>query len=180
MLLEKVILAALKQGDKNAFSYLFTAYYRDLVLFADRLLHNSDSSEEIVQDLFVRIWEDRESLDIRFSFKSYLLKSVRNRCIDSIRHHKVREDYYGTSRYRIDNLDFSTDNYILDSELEIALTSALKKLPAELSESFRMHRQEGLKYAEIAEKLNVSVRTIEVRMGKALNLLREELREFLD
>jgi RNA polymerase sigma-70 factor (ECF subfamily) len=178
--LEKILVEKLKEeGSKNAFSAIFILYYKSLVLFATNYTHGTELAEEIVEDVFVRIWEEHEVLDIKVSLKAYLLKAVRNKCIDWLRQAEVRRKYKEEYSSNILTYDFITDNYIFNSELESLIRAALDKLPAEIAQAYQMNRYEGLKYREIAEKLNVSVRTIEDRIGKALCLLRDELHDYL-
>jgi len=177
-LVEKVLISKLKTGDYSAFSSVFYAYYKDLVIFATRFTHDTDKSEEIVQDTFVRLWEERESLTINISLKSYLLTLIQNKCIDWYRHIKVRQVY---NDYMMNNqpfFEYDTENYILHSELQEQIEKALQKLPEPVSDAFRMNKYKGMKYNEIAEIQGVSVRTIEFRMGKALELLRQYLKEY--
>jgi len=176
---EKTLIEKLKNNDKSAFTVIFTRYYQDLVRFSFRFTKNSDTSEEIVQELFVKLWEERNSLTLHSSLKSYLLKSVQNRSIDWLRHLKIQYKYASDV---LDNPILSEndiENYILHSELELNLFRALNKIPAQNAEVFRLSRIESLNHHEIAQKLGVSVRTVEVRMAKALSLLREELIDFL-
>ncbi|HCI54537.1 MAG TPA: hypothetical protein DFI01_01275 [Bacteroidales bacterium] len=115
---------------------------------------------------------------IDISLKSYLLKITQNKCIDWHRHVKVRQAY---NDYMMDSqsyFEYDTENYILHSELQEQIEKALGNLPEPISDAFRMNRYKGLKYNEIAEIQNVSVRTIEVRIGKALELLRKYLKEY--
>src|SRR4030042_799049 len=178
-LVEKVLISKLKAGDSSAFSNIFTAYYQDLVMFAARFSNSLDSAEEIVQDTFVRLWEKHESVKIDVSFKSYLLKMVQNKCINWLRHNKIMRSH---NNYVIDSspkFEYDTDSYMLYSELQEQIKSALCKLPAEVSEAFQMNRYKGLKYNEIAELMGVSVRTLEVRIGKALQILRNHLKGYL-
>jgi RNA polymerase sigma-70 factor (family 1) len=178
--LEKILVEKLKEeGSKNAFSAIFISYYRDLVHFATNYTHETESAEEIVQEVFVKIWEEHEVINIKVSLKSYLLKAVRNKCIDWIRKAEVRRKYNEECSYTLLTYDFNTDNYIINSELESLIRAALNKLPREIEQVYRMNRYEGLKYHEIADKLNVSVRTIEDRIGRALCLLRDELQDYL-
>lgn len=177
--LEKDYLEKLKEGDCAAFSTLFLAYYEDLVLFARRLIYDKDTAEEIVQEAFVKLWEARETVVVRVSLKSFLLKSVQNRCIDWHRHQRIRKQASAAIKEDSVLYQYDTDNDVLKSDLESRLDFALSMLPDELRETYTMNRFEGMKYHEIAEKLNVSVRTIEVRMGRALHLLREYLKEYL-
>ncbi|MGD0343333.1 MAG: RNA polymerase sigma-70 factor [Bacteroidales bacterium] len=176
---EKVLITKLKEGDKNAFSLIFTIYYKDLVLFATNYIHKADLAEEIVQDTFVKIWEEHEELNIVFSLKSFLLKSVQNKCIDMIRHQKIRQNHINDVILNSPDYEYNTDNYLTNSELVGLIKTTLDNLPDEISQAYRMNRFEGLKYHEIAEKLNISVRTVEVRIGRALCSLRHELQDYL-
>lgn len=176
--IEKVILSRLQEGDYSAFSNVFSAYYRDLVIFASRYTNDLSHAEELVQDTFVMLWEDRCSIRINTSLKSYLLKTVQNKCIDWFRHKKIVQAHHNYVLEKPPQFALNTDSYLLYSELNERIENALKLLPDTISEAFRLNRQKGLKYAEIAEISGVSVRTVEVRIGKALHLLRRYLKDY--
>lgn len=178
-LVDKVLISKLNIGDYSAFSCIFSAYYKDLVMFASRFTHDYDNAEEIVQDTFVKLWEERKSVNVKISLKSFLLKSVQNKCFDWYRHKKIKQAHYDFIIKSSLHFDHDTENYILYSELQEELENAIEMLPGQISEAFRMNRYQGLKYHEIAGILNVSVRTVEVRIGKALSLLRTYLKEYL-
>lgn len=174
---EYFVMSALRQDSKEAFSLLFQTYYTDLVLFCGNFVKDKDSCEDIVQSIFLKLWNDRKHIQIEISLKSYLLKAVRNSCLDEFRHIEIVRQYeteYGSSV--LDNYD--TENYILYSDLYTHLSRALEKIPDLYKEAFVLNRFEGLKYREIAEKLNVSERTVEVRVSKTLDLLRKQLKDF--
>ncbi len=177
-LVEKLLISRLKNGDYPAFSSIFTAYYQDLVIFAARFTYDLNNAEDIVQDTFVRLWEERQFIKVTVSLKSYLLKTVQNKCIDWYRHKKIMKTHIDSVMGNSPQLIYDTDSYILHSELQEQIEAALGKLPEEISETFLMNRSKGLKYHEIADLLGVSVRTIEVRIGKALHMLRDNLKEF--
>lgn len=176
---ERILLEKLTRNDQGAFTIIFTKYYTNLVRFSFGITRNADASEEIVQDVFLKLWESRNALEIHSSLKSFLLKSVQNRSIDSLRHSSITHKYASLVLDHPILSENDTENYILFSELENKFDHALSKIPAEYAEVFRMSRIEILSYHEIAGKLGISVRTVEVRIGKALSLLREELKEFL-
>ena len=176
---EQFLIARLRSGDSDAFSEIFKAYYKDLVMFAFSIIKEMASSEEIVQDTFVKLWEDHENLDVKISLKSILLKTTQNRCIDWHRHKKIISIH---SEYIINNnhiFEYDTDKYILFSELNLAIESAMIRMPARFREAYEMNRNKGLKYQEIADELSVSVKTVEARISKALEFLRNELKDFL-
>ena len=176
---EKVLIQRIKKGEKTAFTVVFTKYYTDLVMFAYTILKNKDISEEITQEVFVKLWYNRKSLEISSSLRSFLLKSTKNKCIDWLRHQKIHNKYAEIQLNN--NLLFhnETENYLLYSELENILNKSIRELPEKINEAYCLNRFEGLTYQEIAEKLNVSVRTVEVRVSKALNLLRDKLKQYI-
>ena len=179
LIFEQLLIEKLRSGDLDSFSDIFSAYYKDLVFFAYSYTHELPGAEDIVQDTFIKLWEDHEKLIVTVSLKSILLKTVQNKCIDWHRHRKIVNL---SSTYIIDNsplYEYDTDNYVLRSELEGTIEKALESLPDKFKEAFEMSRFEGLKYQEIATKLNVSLRTIEVRISRALELLRNRLVDFL-
>lgn len=150
-----------------------------MVMFGGTYLPDKDRCEDIVQSIFLRLWEDREKLEIKTSLKSFLLQSVKNGCLDEIRHRQVVREHESYVEAFDSNLDLNTEHYILYSELQSRLDKALKELPSEYREAFELNRFEGLKYKEIATKLSVSERTVEVRIGKALGFLRMNLRDLI-
>lgn len=176
---ERILLEKLKNDDQAAFTIIFTKYYQDLVRFSFGYTRNSDAAEEIVQEVFLKLWENRGTLVIHNSLKSFLLKTVQNRCIDSLRHETVTHKYASIVLEHPLLSENDTENYILHSELQANFNHAMEKIPVEYAESFRMSRIENMNYQDIAQKLNVSVRTVEVRISKALHFLREELKDFL-
>jgi RNA polymerase sigma-70 factor (family 1) len=176
---EKTLLENIKNSDKASFSIIFTQYYKDLVTFSFGIVRNLNTAEEIVQDVLIKLWENRVSLIIDRSLKSYLLKSVQNYSLNWLHHLKVQSQFNSYTKDHQSLFNNDTENYIMHSELEQALQDALDKIPSEFAQAFRMNRFENLSYPEIAQKLGVSTRTIEVRISKTLHLLRNELKDFL-
>jgi RNA polymerase sigma-70 factor (ECF subfamily) len=112
---ERILLEKLKNDDQSAFTIIFTKYYQDLVRFSFGFTHDSDAAEEIVQDVFLKLWENRKALVIHISLKSYLLKTVQNRSIDSLRHLKITNNYASIVLEHPLLLENDTENYILHS-----------------------------------------------------------------
>lgn len=170
----------LKEGDIRSFDFLFSKYYKDLVLFCNVFLKDQSHSEDIVQDIFVRLWENRENLRIESSLKGYLMTSAKNNCFEELKHQEVVRNHQDYVMYRNDVLDYDTEHYMLYTELNDRLQEAMQKLPEDMRIIFEMNRFKNLKYREIAEKLNVSVRTVENKISKTLELLRKQLNVFYD
>jgi len=175
---EKVLVEGLNEGNEKIFDYLFHLYYTGLVVFARKTINSQSVAEDLVQDVFVKLWTNRHTLVINQSLKSYFFTSVKNKCIDFIRHQKLISKTEQELANQIETI--SNDyNYIIESELRAYLFSAIEKLPEACREIFIQNRFEGLKPKEIAEKRGISVRTVETQIGKALKMLRSELSAYL-
>ena len=174
---DRELLAGIKSGNASCFEEVFRKYYQPLCLFALKYLKDPDEAEEIVQELFVRIWQKNQASDINTSLKSYLYQAVRNTCLNTLKHNAVKLEYQknATGPSPQENAGDS----LVALELEIRIREALDQLPPERKKIFLMSRQEGLKYREIAGKLNISVKTVENQMSKALKFLKAELIDFL-
>lgn len=177
---EQLLISKFSKGDADTFSEIFYMYYKDLVMYAYSFIKDMEEAEEIVQDTFVKLWEDHEKIDVRISLRSILLKSIHNRCIDLFRHKKIVCKHVDFITQNETIYDFNTDNYILMSDLNGLVSDAIAKMPVKYKEAFEMSRNEGLSYHEIADRLSVSLRTVEVRISKALMFLRVELKDYLD
>ncbi len=171
------IIGRIRKGDKQEFEKLFRSSYVSLVRYAQTILKDHDTSEEIVQELFFRLWQDRENLKIESSLKGYLFRSVHNRSLHHIEHQKVVERHAGEVAAAAEIVSEPVTEAIYYNELQIRVARVLDRLPERCSEIFRMNRFEGLKYTEIAEKLSVSLKTVEANMGKALKEFRKVLAE---
>jgi RNA polymerase sigma-70 factor, ECF subfamily len=164
---------------RDDFEALFKNYYSSLCSYANQFLKDIDASEEVVQEVMFRIWTNRESLVIDSSMKSYLFRAVRNGSFNVMKHLKVREEYRSWREHQGDDSHLSKEDEMIASELEQKIREAIDKLPMERRKVFIMSRYDGLTYGQIAEKLNISVKTVENQMGKALKTLRVELSDYL-
>ena len=179
VLSEQEIIGAIREGNERIFEEIFRKYYQSLCNYANSILKEMDEAEEVVQNLFLSIWEKRSDLEISISLKSYLYRAVHNHCLNRIKHLKVREEY---QQYAVNFYDASYESVgqtVIKNELETKIEEAIKKLPEQCRLIFRMSRFEELKYHEIAEQLELSPKTVENQIGKALKILRVELAEYL-
>ena len=171
------ICRELRQDNKQALESLFRFHYASLCSYAFTFLKEQEASEEIVQDLFCKIWETRSEIEVD-SFKRYLLRAVHNSCLNQIKHINIREEY--KEAIALDERSDETPVSIIENdELSVRIQTEISKLPIERQRIFRMSRFEELKYREIAEELNLSVKTVENQMGKALKFLREQLSDLM-
>jgi RNA polymerase sigma-70 factor (ECF subfamily) len=170
---------ALKDGDEATFEQAFRQYYGRLCTYVAGFTNDIDEAEEVVQQVFVDIWEKRKELSVSVSFKSYLYRAAHNRAINRIRHGKVRQLHADEYRHVTSLSHENTAEAIHQKELQKKIAEAINVLPEQCRMVFKLSRFEDLKYSEIADQLGISVKTVENHMGKALRILREELKEYL-
>jgi len=177
MIRDTEIVRRIRQGDKGQFESLFRSSYVSLVKYAKTLVKDHDTAEEIVQDLFFRLWQDKKKLNIESSLNGYLFRAVHNRCLHWLDHNRVIGKYANEISYRQPESVENPADILFFKELQSKIVRVLERLPERCSKIFCMNRFEGLKYAEIAEKLSVSVKTVEANMGRALKEFRKALTE---
>ncbi len=177
MIRDTEIIRRIRQGDTGQFESLFRSSYVSLVRYAKTIVKDHDTSEEIVQDLFFRIWQDREKIKIESSLNGYLFRAVHNRCLHWIDHNRIVERHAAEMALKEEVNMETPDEIIRYSELQAKIAKILERLPERCGQIFCMNRFEGLKYSEIAEKMSVSVKTVEANMGRALKEFRKALKE---
>jgi len=165
-----------RKGDLKAFETLFRKYYRYLCTVADRFCHDRDTAEEIVQDLFCKIWEKKQEILIRTSVKSYLIKAVYFNTINRVK--QQRKDIELDAIYFREAEGYRAEEIVELTEVSELVAAALSRLPAKGQLIFRLSRFEGLTYKEIAARLDISVKTVEAYMGQALRLFRESMKDY--
>ena len=174
----QVLIGKMKTGDRESFNQIFRRYYTPLTRFCVRFVADADQSAEIVQDLFVKLWTNREKLDFTSSFESYMLRSVRNAAITFINRERAHAET--NERIYTDDSDANDPSETLQSNnLEASYREVLASMPEKRREVFLASRYDGLKYAEIAEKLGLSQKTVEAHMSAAIKQLREGLKAYL-
>ena len=170
----------IKLGDEQAFELLFRKYYIRLCAFTNKFLNDPEEAREIVQHVFVKIWEGRDEIDPEDSLKSYLFKIAQNLSLNKLRRKKVESKYTEVLKLvYIEQQEFSVHESLMARELEEHISHSIGKLPAECRRVFELSRIEGLKYREIADTLNISIKTVEAQMSKAIRSLRIELSDYL-
>lgn len=174
---DKQILEAIKRDDHGAYEKVFREYYRPLTAYAFRFLNNLADAESMVQDVFLRLWQKRREIMITSSLEHYLFRAVKNHCINYIEHEKIKSGYQEmVIRNEADRSEYS--EFFLEFGLMKKIEAAIAALPQKRQEIFRLAREEGLKYREIADRLDISVKTVETQMTLALKQLRESLKAF--
>ncbi len=164
---------------KAEFERLFHAFYSPLCAYAHQFLKDLPASEEVVQEVLFRVWMNRESIVFQSSPRHYLFRAVRNGCLNVISHLESREAYKQHQDQKAREWERSHEDQLIISELEQKIREAVDSLPMERRKVFILSRYDGLTYAQIAETLGLSVKTVENQMSKALKYLREELSDYL-
>ena len=175
--MEQPLIQEIREGNEQSFEQAFHMHYAVLCGYANKLLKDLDEAEEIVQETFYKIWEKREQLEITISFKAYVFRAVHNACLNYLKHQKVRKAY--ADHVEANHEEAANHDPAEQNELEQHVVEALDALPEKCREVFELSRFEGLKYKEIAERLEISEKTVENQMGKAFKILREKLAVYL-
>ncbi len=161
------------------FERIFKAHFKPLHAYACTILREEAIAEEMVQQVFYKLWEKKDQVVINQSASAYLYRSVYNECLNYLKHQKVKQAHQIHTRHTSEEASDHASKKLVAKELEAKIADALTQLPEQCRTIFQMSRFEELKYREIADKLNLSVKTIENQMGKALKIMRMQLAEYL-
>jgi RNA polymerase sigma-70 factor (ECF subfamily) len=178
---EEEMIRLLKRGDLAAFNELFNTFYFPLYFCCRKYVPDPEEAKDLMQNVFLRFWDKREEITIEVSIKSYLFRSVQNECLNYIRsvHNKV--SFGDIENDRIENLPHSStpDIELEKQELEETIHAIMEELPLQCKKIFIMSRMKGLKNKEIAEKLAVSIRTVDTQIYRALKIFKTKLKSHL-
>ncbi|MCD0490392.1 RNA polymerase sigma-70 factor [Pedobacter sp. MC2016-14] len=166
----------LKLDDRAAHDEIYNRYWQLLYQNAANLIRNSDEAQDCVQDVFVSLWHRRKELNI-LSVKAYLIQAVRYRVLETIRNNKADQNFY--SALAVKTGELITENPLIFKELSHLITDVIENLPEDCKTCFLMNREQGMTYKQIAAVLQISEKTVEKRMSKALKLIREGLTQYL-
>jgi RNA polymerase sigma-70 factor (ECF subfamily) len=175
----------IRQGDVGEYERFFRSCYRRLCIYAEHIIGNSMEAEEIVCNLFVRIWEKREQLPVRTSMESYIVSAVHHEAVNYLKHAEVEERYREKVQYQLKYLDLLnpegadtplTD--MLEKEMNELIDKAVQTLPQQCREVFVLHMMDGLSYEEVAVKLNVTVNTVRTQITRGMKKMRCALSPF--
>ena len=167
------LIKSIREGDADAFKNLFETYCQALIYFAWRYVKNTQVAENIVQDVFFRIWLNRTKLNPALKTKSYLYKAVKNQALQHLRKAKI-ENRKGNIQ-ALDSPTKSPEDILNEKEIAVSVQRAISELPTQSRLIFTMSKYSNLKYSEIAEIQNISIKTVETHMGRALKFLRKRL-----
>lgn len=175
---DQELLAQLRRGSEDAFDVIFRTYYARLVHFAEAMLGERAPAEELAQDVMLELWRRRTTLTVDTSLQGYLFRAARNRTLNYIRHEKVVQRGAAFASGDLTTAAVG-DRDLHQQQIDDALRQAIATLPPRCREVFELSRSQGLKYTEIASALNISIKTVEAQMGKALKIIREKMASYI-
>ncbi len=175
--MDSFLIEELKNGNSRAFDRIFSDNYLNLCRFANSIIHDEDTAQNIVQQVFVSLWENRKSLGHIERLVPYLTASVRNRCLNHLK--KERKNVEITAIPSGLQTDNSTEHFLNLSDFEEQLVIALNSLPGRCKMAFEYSRFDELTNKEIAQKMNISVKGVEALISRSLKILREALAPYL-
>lgn len=173
------LVRRIRAGDERALETVFRAHYAGMASFVQRFVRSADLAEELVQDVFLKLWSKREQLAEIETLRTYLFRAARNTALNYLRRAKLERKW--REEHGTDNdppTAFAADEETVEQEVAIAVQEAIGRLPPRCREIFLLSRDGGLTYAEIARSLEISVKTVETQMGRALKSLRSSLQHF--
>lgn len=171
-------IEGLKNGDRKVFQQIFDTYYEPLYRYCMLRIINQEDAEEIVQDIFVKLWTKRQDLNIDLSLRAYLYRTALNKIINYGDHLKIRKTHQDHV-LSAGNSMANHSNDLLKQEIQLLAAEAVNAMPEKRREVYLLSRHDGLKYSEIAQRLDVSVKTVEAHLSKALEQMRVYLKDYI-
>ena len=173
------LIDQIKQGNDDAFEMLFKEYFKALTIYAKKYLNDLDLAQDIVQEVFVKFYEQRNVMMVHTSLKALLYQSVKNRCLDYIRSQQTRTTHHDNILALSKGADVDAVDYMEQVELEEKIYQSIADLPDQCQAIFKLSRLEGKRNQEIADELNLSKRTVETQISNALKRLRKDVFSYL-
>lgn len=171
-------LKAIKKGNIQEYELLFREFYQPLLSYAVSILKSEAEAEEIVQDIFFVLWKNKNTIEIHTSFSAYLYKAVYNNCLQFLKKEKRKWNYQQDQRNWNFYESLNPGEILQYKELYKKINRVVEELPENCKTIFKLNRFQGLKYSEIAKKLEISIKTVEANMTKALKYLKRHIDEY--
>lgn len=170
---------SLKKGDARAYQTIFDMYYTRLFSYVNTYTKNESDTKDIVQETFIKLWNNKQNIDAEASILAFLHKIAYNIFIDNYRKNKRKQSLLDSLSYEAITSSIENDDEEINKKKIKIVKKSIEELPPRCQEIFKLSKYEGLKYAEIAEVLNLSVKTVEVQMGKAFSYIRKQVKNNL-
>lgn len=172
---DEELLALIRKHDGSAFTEVYNRFNGLLYIYARKITNKGEEAEDIVQDIFIKLWDNRTSLKLKSSLSSYLYAAVRYKFFDLVAHQKVRSDYAEIFQHYLDLQENPVEEYINEKQLASLIEQEVAQLPKKMRQIFELSRQNGLSHKEIAVQLNLSEKTVKNQINNALKILRTKL-----
>lgn len=176
---DRKLIEDIRDGKEGAFEKLFKRYYKNLCVYALKYIPDELIVEDLVQEMFQKLWEKRDNFYITTSLDSYLFRSIHNLAINYINHEKIKNGYKDRVIKGYKEKVYNDDNAYWELDLETIVNKNIEDLPDRRRQIFKMSRFEDMKNQEIADKLNVSIKTVEAQMTQAIKFLRDRLKDYV-
>lgn len=176
---EELLIRQVRQGDEEAYELIFRRYFKVLSVYAMSYLKDIEIAQDITQDVFVKLYESKESLQIHTSLKSFLYTTIRNRCLDYIKINRIHHDHKEIIKHQLAGTDVDKSDAVLKAELQEKIYEAINQLPEQRQKIFKLSRIDGKSNQEIATLLNLTKRTVETHISNALKNMKAALAEYL-
>ncbi|MDR0941326.1 MAG: RNA polymerase sigma-70 factor [Bacteroidales bacterium] len=168
-----------EQQWETYFQSLYTQYYSALCVFAASILQDNDEAEEMVQTVFLKLWEQKESIESITSIKAYLYRAVKNTCLNQLKRQKIASIYVNSAYDELKEIEANHIDPYLTTELQERIHNAIQALPERCREVFELSRFENKKNKEISEMLDISLKAVEANITRALQSLKKQFGDFL-
>jgi RNA polymerase sigma-70 factor, ECF subfamily len=170
-----LLISGLVRGDEEAYKMMFDQYYMDLCTFANHYLNSPDVSRDVVQDVFINIWSNRNQFQITHSLKAYLYQAVRNHSINYLKKHSKEVELTPQNRKKADIHRYTQHSDSFEKQMAKKIWEIAEELPEKRKAVFILHRKHGLTYKEIAKVMEIKRKTVENQMARALKYIREKI-----
>jgi RNA polymerase sigma-70 factor (ECF subfamily) len=184
---QPISVEKIRQSDMQELERLFRSCYKQLCVYAENITGDALQAEDIVSNLFVKLWEKREQLQIHTAIESYLMSAVHNEALNYLKHAEVEKRYHAKTEYQLTHADLLNPsaaadtplNDLLEKELKEQIETALRTLPPQCREIFTLHKIDDLSYQEVADQLNISINTVRTQLTRAMKKMRSALKGFM-
>lgn len=177
---DQLLIKQLKDGNHSVFESLFREYFKVLTIYAKTYVKDLDLAQGLTQEVFVKLYEKKDTLNIHTSFKSFLYTSVRNQCLDYIKATKIRRGHKEIIKYQNTGSEVDHSDTVLQVELQEKIYQIINGLPEQRQRIFKLSRQKGKSNQEIAEMLGISKRTVETHISNAIKSLKTNLKDYIN
>lgn len=176
---DEQLLKLLKDDDERAFKSLYGRYWPKLFETAYKRLKSNEAAEEIVQDIFTTLWCNRMKIEVRHTFSTYIHSALKYKVLDYYRSLIIQNRYIEAVQQEKTHYSLQVEEKLIFNELNTAIEAEISRLPDKCREVFNLSRKENLSFKEIALQMEISVNTVEKHVGKALKILRTNLKEYI-